>query len=197
LPSRQRTGDAGTGRHSGPYLTIEPTCADPKSEVLVEGYNLLPNADGPLNFIPPSGVSIQLDRIETDGTGFFSAMVELRNRTSEEVQHIRAITRKSEGMPRLSQNGKDTIDKIIETVFMAFLATTIGTILAIPVSFFAARNLMSTVTSPVPSVALSIIFVPIGLWLGAQIAGLPWPDRRPCGAKSVGHSWRTATDSFC
>jgi phosphonate ABC transporter permease subunit PhnE len=157
---------------SGPYLTIEPACADPKSEVLIEGYNLLPNADGPLNFIPPSGVSIQLDRIETDGTGFFSAMVELRNRTSEEVQHIRAITRKSEGMPRLSQNGKDTIDKIIETVFMAFLATTIGTILAIPVSFFAARNLMSTVTSPVPSVALSIIFVPIGLWLGAQIAGL-------------------------
>jgi phosphonate ABC transporter permease subunit PhnE len=156
---------------SGPYLTVVPPCADPKTEVLVEGYNLLPNADGPLNFIPPSGVSIQLDRIETDGAGFFSMMVELRNRSSDEVQHLRAITRKSEGLPRLSQNGKDTIDKIIETVFMAFLATTIGTILAIPVSFFAARNLMSTVTSPVSSVALSIIFVPIGLWLGAQIAG--------------------------
>ena len=43
-----------------PYLTIEPPCADPKTEVLVEGYNLLPNADGPLNFIPPSGVSIRI-----------------------------------------------------------------------------------------------------------------------------------------
>jgi ABC-type phosphate/phosphonate transport system permease subunit len=154
-----------------PYLTVEPTCADPKAEVRVDGHNLIPNADGPLNFIPPSGVSIQLDRIETDGAGFFSAVVELRNRSSDEVQHLRVITRQSEGMPRLSQNGKATIDMIIETVFMAFLATTIGTILAIPVSFFAARNLMSTVTSPVPSVALSIILVPIGLWLGAQIAG--------------------------
>ena len=156
---------------NGPYLTVEPTCADPKAEVRVEGHNLIPNADGPLNFIPPSGVSIQLDRIETDGAGFFSAVVELRNRSSDEVQNLRVITRQSEGLPRLSPNGIATIDKIIETVFMAFLATTIGTILAIPVSFFAARNLMSTVTSPVSSVALSIILVPIGLWLGAQIAG--------------------------
>ena len=165
------------GRYERPLFDRRTACADPKAEVRVEGHNLLPNADGPLNFIPPSGVSLQLDRIETDSNGFFSIMVELRNRTSDEVQHLRAITRKSEGLPHLSQNGKDTIDKIIETVFMAFLATTIGTILAIPVSFFAARNLMSTVTSPVPSVALSIILVPIGLWLGAQIAG-PWRDRR-------------------
>ncbi len=51
-----------------------------RRKCVVEGHNLLPNADGPLNFIPPSGVSLQLDRIETDGNGFFSIMVELRNR---------------------------------------------------------------------------------------------------------------------
>ena len=59
---------------------------------------------------------------------------------------------------------------IVETVFMALLATTIGTILAIPISFFAARNLMVMVRSPVASVALTLIAAPIGILLGLAIA---------------------------
>lgn len=156
---------------AGPYM-IAPPCAAPESEIRVEGYNFAPNSTGPLNFIPPSGVSLQLGRIETDGAGHFATTVELRDREAEEAQHLRAITRTNVGWPHLSQNGEDTIDKIIETVFMALLATTLGTILAIPVSFFAARNLMKSVTSPLPSVALMIIGVPIGMWLGARAAGL-------------------------
>ncbi|MCB0073935.1 MAG: ABC transporter permease subunit [Caldilineaceae bacterium] len=156
---------------AGPYM-LAPACAAPESEIGVEGFNFAPNSTGPLNFIPPSGVSLQLDRIETDGAGHFQTTVELRDRTSDEPQHLRAITRTNVGWPHLSQNGKDTIDKIIETVFMALLATTLGTLLAIPVSFFAARNLMKSVSSPLPSVALMIIGVPIGMWLGAQAAGL-------------------------
>jgi phosphonate ABC transporter permease subunit PhnE len=154
---------------SGPYMEA-PTCAEPESEILVKGYNFAANTTGPLNFIPPSGVSLQMARIETDGSGNFSQVVELRDRVSEEAQYLRAITRKNEGWPRLSQNGRDTIDKIIETVFMALLATTLGTMLAIPVSFFAAQNIMRPITSPLPSVALSIMAVPLGVWGGAQLA---------------------------
>lgn len=43
------------------------------------------------------------------------------------------------GNLHLSPNGIATLQMIVETVFMA-LATTIGTILAIPISFFAART---------------------------------------------------------
>ena len=144
---------------AGPYM-LAPACAAPESEIGVEGFNFAPNSTGPLNFIPPSGVSLQLDRIETDGAGHFQTTVELRDRTSDEPQHLRAITRTNVGWPHLSQNGKDTIDKIIETVFMALLATTLGTLLAIPVSFFAARNLMKSVSSPLPSVALTSSTLP-------------------------------------
>ncbi|MCB0082074.1 MAG: hypothetical protein KDE47_14130, partial [Caldilineaceae bacterium] len=156
---------------SGPYMVVTPPCAEPETEVSVEGFNFAPNTEGPLNFIPPSGVSLQLGRIASDGSGHFALTVKLRDRASPEPQLLRAVTRRSIGGPRLSQNGIDTIDKILETVFMALLATTAGTILAIPISFFAAQNLMRTVTSPVPSIALSILAAPLGVFIGGQVAG--------------------------
>lgn len=159
------------GDQSGPYL-VAPPCADPNAQVVIEGFNFEPNSTGPLNFIPPSGVSLQMGRIESDSSGHFSLTVKMRNRTNDEAQTLRAVTRTSVGGAHLSQNGRETINKIIETVFMALLATVIGTLLSIPVSFFAARNLMQTVTSPLPSMALSTIGAPIGVWLGATLAGL-------------------------
>ncbi len=159
------TVDAGV-----PYMALTPPCADPGAPITVEGFNFEPNTVGPLNFIPPSGVSLQMARIETDGSGHFVAMVTLRDRTSDEAQHIRAVTRRNMGAPYLSKNGTDTIDKIIETVFMALLATVIGTALAVPVSFFAAHNLMKPVTSPLTSIALTLIFVPFGVAIGGLVA---------------------------
>jgi phosphonate ABC transporter permease subunit PhnE len=156
---------------SGPYMVVTPACAEPGSEVNIEGFNFQPNTTGPLNFIPPSGVSLQLGRIEPDSGGHFVATVELRrDRVSDDAQSIRAVTRRNIGAPYLSKNGVDTIDKIIETVFMALLATVIGTALAVPISFFAARNLMKPVTSPLTSVALTLIFLPFGIAIGAIVA---------------------------
>ena len=70
--------------------------------------------------------------------------------------------------PRLSDNLVNTWDRIVETVMLALLATTVGTMLAIPLSFFAAKNLMRDVTVPVINLALSVIALPIGLVMGVQ-----------------------------
>jgi ABC-type phosphate/phosphonate transport system permease subunit len=85
------------------------------------------------------------------------------NRPSEQAHTIAAITRRNIGSPRLTQTALDTWDKIVETVFLALLATTLGTALAIPLSFFAARNIMSDVTTNLVSVSLSILLIPIGI----------------------------------
>ncbi len=156
---------------SGPYMTVTPSCGDPRAEVVVEGVGFAPDTNGVLYFIPDSGVQLQIGRFETDGGGYFQTTVRLRDRESDQAQQLRATTRRNIGNAHLSQNGIDTINKIIETVFMALLATAIGTILAIPVSFLAARNLMATVTSPVASVALTLILVPLGVWLGGAVTG--------------------------
>ena len=157
---------------SGPYMVVTPGCADPKGEVTVEGYNFAPNVSGPINFIPPSGVTIQLGNFQSDGRGNFQSIVTLPNRQPiPETQTIRSITRTNVGGPTLSRNGKDTWDKIIETVFLALLATTFGTIFAIPISFLAAKNIMKDVVSPLASVALSLIAWPLGIaagWLAAR-----------------------------
>ncbi|VAW42494.1 Phosphonate ABC transporter permease protein phnE (TC 3.A.1.9.1), partial [hydrothermal vent metagenome] len=64
----------------------------------------------------------------------------------------------------------NTIKLIVETIFMALLATTIGTLLAIPVSFLAARNLMLEVTAPLASFMLALALLPIGGSLGLLAA---------------------------
>ncbi len=157
-----------------PYLVVTPACAEPGSEVTVEGFNFEPNSSGPIFFIPSSEVELRFSNLATDAHGHFTAIGKIPKRSSEEVQHIQAVTRMRVGMPKLSQTAKDTWDKIVETVFMALLATAIGTLLAVPLSFFASRNLMEDVDSPLISISLSLLFVPIGLLGGGVLA--QWID---------------------
>jgi ABC-type phosphate/phosphonate transport system permease subunit len=46
------------------------------------------------------------------------------------------------GNLKISGTLKDTWDKIVETLFLALLSTTVGCNFALPLSFFAAKNLM-------------------------------------------------------
>ena len=155
---------------SGPYLVITPACAAPGETVQVEGFNFAPNTTGPVRFVPgkdPSNtVAIGRDNVQTDDAGNFAFGMTLPKRPSDDVQFIRATLRRNVGTPHLTRTARDTWDKIVETVFLALLATTFGTFLAIPLSFIAARNLMKPVKSPLGSIALSLLGWPIGIALG-------------------------------
>ncbi len=72
--------------------------------------------------------------------------------------------------PRLSDNAKDTWEKIIETVFMAFLATTLGMMIALPMSFLAARNLMRDIRTSVTNLSLNLLAIPIGGLIGLYLS---------------------------
>jgi phosphonate ABC transporter permease subunit PhnE len=153
-----------------PYLVVTPPCADPRADVTVEGFNFEPNTSGPLNFIPPSGVSLKIADVQTDENGHFRLTARLPNRPTEAEQQIRAVTRRNVGLPHFSNNALETWDKIVETVFLALLATTLATALAVPLSFFAARNLMREVTTALMSAALAVVAWPVGVLVGATIA---------------------------
>ena len=162
-----------------PYIVLVPPCGSPGDKIQVEGFNFEPNTEGPLNFIPSSdpsyGVALQRGKVQTDAEGHFITTMELPDRSSDEVQYIRITTRRIVGLPRLSKTAYETWDKIVETVFLALLATTLGTLLALPVSFLAARNLMRDVKSPLSSIALSILGMPLGFLLGLWLAN--WVGR--------------------
>jgi phosphonate ABC transporter permease subunit PhnE len=158
---------------SGPYLVITPACANPGDTIQAEGFNFASKASGPLRFIPgndPNNV-VELGReiVETDTKGHFIASMILPDRQSTDVQYIRASLHTNVGFPHFTQSARDTWDKIVETVFLALLATVVGTILAIPLSFLAARNLMKPVKSPLISISLSVLGWPIGIALGFLI----------------------------
>jgi len=154
----------------GPYLVVSPTCAEPGETVHVEGFNFAANTTGPLRFVPGSdptnNVELGRDNVQTDDAGHFVFDFTLPKRPSADVQYIRATLRQNVGSPHLTRTAYDTWEKIIETVFLALLATTFGTFLAIPLSFIAARNLMKPVRSPLASVTLSVIGWPMGIAAG-------------------------------
>jgi phosphonate ABC transporter permease subunit PhnE len=155
------------------YIILNTTCADPGELIVVKGINFLPGNTGPINFIPPSGATLTIGKFEVDQNGMFSEKVKLPKRQPvDEAQTIRVISRQKVGLPSFSPVLKATWDKIIETVFLALLATTFGTLLAIPISFLAARNLMSEINSPITNVALSIIGWPIGIYFA--LVGIKW-----------------------
>lgn len=157
---------------SGAYLVLNPACAGPGEFIVVEGYKFIPELKGPINFIPPSGASLTIGGFTTDSEGNFEQSVKLPNRQPvEEAQIIRAISRQNVGAPYFSEIALATWEKIVETVFLALLATTFGTMLAIPVSFLAARNLMSDLKSPLTSVSLTVLGWALGIALGILILG--------------------------
>jgi hypothetical protein len=163
---------------SGAFILTSAACAEPRETIVVEGYNFQANSSGPINFIgfspdAPDGVPLQMGNFQADAQGNFRVEVTIPNRqVREDPQAIRATGRVRVGAPMVSREALITWDKIVETVFMALLATTFGTILAIPISFFAARNLMSDIKTPLSNISLSLIGWPLGIWLGIKASQL-------------------------
>ena len=162
---------------SGRYIELIPNCVELGGEVTVKGYNYEPGETVFLFFVPEAAtihdqVELRLadDAIETNAQGQFTYVAEMRDdRPSDKPQIVRAVTKIRSGLPQPSNTLKDTMGKIIETVFLALIATTIGTALAIPISFLAARNLMSNMVSPFGSAMAGLLLAPLGGVLGLSL----------------------------
>jgi phosphonate ABC transporter permease subunit PhnE len=152
------------------YLAMNPPCADPRAEVTIEGFGFSPDQQIRISLIPSSGVDLRLANVRTDSDGHLTAVVRLPNRPDENPQTIRALSSEPVGSPRFTKTARDTLDLIIVTVFLALIATTFAIVLAIPLSFFAARNLMKDITSPLTNVAMGLIAAPLGVLAGVLAA---------------------------
>ncbi len=130
---------------TGAYITTSVPCANPRDVITVQGFSLAPNSDVKLQWLLPSGNDLFSVLAHSDSKGNFTTQVEVRpiNATVNGVpSHLQAVTNVPFGKLIPSQALKDVINSLMVTVFMALLATTAGTIVAAPVSFLAARNIM-------------------------------------------------------
>lgn len=178
-------------------LTLSADCADPESEITISGTGFAPNTSGDITFVPDSefAIFLKIGEFESDDNGSFSMTAEVPERESDQLQAIQAVTRVQVGTwtnrvevwtdsnlnevrdegevqlsPRPSQAVVLTTDKIIETVMLALIATTVGTFLAVPLSFMAARNLMKDISTTVTNLALTLLSIPVGAWIGVVVA---------------------------
>jgi phosphonate ABC transporter permease subunit PhnE len=161
----------------GPSLKLSTGCAAPGSEVTVRGADFAAGDEVLLFFVPhkeDASETVQLPlargviKVERDGT--FRQTVELRrDRTATEPQQIRAVVNRPVGLPRPSETFYDTLEKIIETVFLALIATTLGVIISIPISFLAAQNLMTQVKTMFGSFVATLAAAPLGWYVGAWL----------------------------
>jgi phosphonate transport system permease protein len=166
----------------GPRIVPSVNCANPKDVISLTGSNMAPNNDVKIQWLLPSGNTLFSKLATTDENGNFTVQVEVRpiSATTDGIpSHLQAKTSVPYGKLIPSQALTDVINNIMVTIFMALLATTAGTIIAAPISFLAARNIMGrnwigttiysivrailNITRSYDSLVLATVFA---LWIG-------------------------------
>lgn len=129
---------------TGPRIVVDPPCGNPKDKVTVKGYDLPANAELSIRWILPTGGLLSIENALTDKNGEITEVIELRPITEAQEgvpAQIAFEIKMPEGKIVASQTLQDVLDAMMVTIFMALIATTIGTIIALPLSFLGASNI--------------------------------------------------------
>jgi phosphonate transport system permease protein len=149
-----------------PYIMVDPTCGDltvqdenyetvPGTTLTLTGRGFEPGDIARVYWVDPIGNEFQIRQegeyltVTPDDNGEFQIDVIMPYRLippSAEGRQIHSIEVRQEGgvgAIRPSNTLKVTLEKMVETIFLGMMATFFGIIFAIPISFLAAKNLMS------------------------------------------------------
>jgi phosphonate transport system permease protein len=139
---------------NGVTITASPDCVTVGENILVTARGLQPNFPTEVTWVTPTGGVIMLGEnnakmltLNSDEQGNLTVMFTVPTgiQASEEfVQDYRIALTQVETLPgyEISPNGRYILQGIYETLALALLATALGAVLALPISFLAARNLM-------------------------------------------------------
>ncbi|MCI0347980.1 MAG: hypothetical protein L0Z53_01015, partial [Acidobacteriales bacterium] len=163
-----------------PYILVTPACASANEVVTVQGFNFAPDTLARINWIATDeerrirqtdGTSE--DNFVTNSDGTFSVQIEVpRIRGSAGETHtVEAQGAVPVGSPQFSQTTGTVLEKMIETIFLALIATTISILPSAVLSFLAAHNLMRTVRIPLGNLLVTVVLLPIGWLVGVALLG--------------------------
>jgi phosphonate transport system permease protein len=146
-----------------PYAVVEPTCGvlsdsgESGTVLTFVGRGFEPNKQTVFWWEDPLGGEFRIWRegeylqVETDDDGAFEAqftmpIIVIPPSAGEgpHTHYLEARQTTSVGAYKPSDELKLTVERMVETIFLGLMATLFGVVLALPVSFTAARNLMST-----------------------------------------------------
>ena len=135
----------------GPVVHVGSRVVGVGAEITVRGEGFQPNAEGRLFWVNAIGNPQLVGRVRTDAAGQFSALVTVPEafRGPDPTaprgaqQRILASIEVPVGALRPSHTLLLVLEKVVETVFLALMGTTIAVLAAVPLSFLGARNLMA------------------------------------------------------
>ncbi len=188
LPAERVNAQDTDGETTDAYVIFSPPCAGVDDVITVEGHDFPDNAIARLQLVRDTGQRIPFKlaasaeqdaevsdtaNFDVDGVGYFNITVKVpRGRgLSGETHRIEIQTVVPTGWPRFSDTTETVIDKMIETIFLALMATTLALPVAVVLSFVAARNLMRQVSLPLGNVLVGFVLLPVGAVLGARLVG--------------------------
>ncbi|HEU4319463.1 MAG TPA: ABC transporter permease subunit [Acidimicrobiia bacterium] len=203
--------DEGIIGPDGLIVTAEGLVADVPAVALLDATNQVSEfvttgesivaVDGPANGVPADPLGTETDTdikvasIVTDGdstvvtvtgpegTDVSSWRLALYEGTTGEFIGTAFLGDQIDLSPRVSEQATLTLEKIVDTVFLALVATTAGLSIALPLSFLAARNLMKDVSTTVVGLGLGLISVPVGI-----AAGLAYMQLQRWALTDIGNS---------
>ena len=153
-----------------PYVTLSPDCGVAKEKITIEGFNFRPYSNGFVRWTPPGGSTRSLGKVRTDANGYFNNQLRVPSiKESDEIQIVEAEIVWPVGTPRPSEALKMTLERMTETIFLALMATSLAIVLAIPLSFIAANNLMGQIRTHLGSLLAALLPLPIGWMLGRRV----------------------------
>lgn len=166
-----------------PALTVEPTCGEPGDRIFFSISNLPVNARSGLRWVTASGEGRPRDVFETEDAergrnqffihsdGGYSGYIEIPRiaGSTGEVHRLELGVVVPIGSPYASPTLEEVIRRMVETIFMALMATTISIPISVAISFFAAYNLMRPIKMQLGSAMLWLAVLPFGFVLGAWL----------------------------
>ncbi|MBN2118048.1 MAG: phosphonate ABC transporter, permease protein PhnE [Anaerolineales bacterium] len=147
-----------------PYISVTPTCGDLSKQseatgttLTLTGRNFAPNAETEIWWQDDMGNEFRQRQageyitVMTDENGAFAIDIIMPYRTIPQsdtrefaLWELQARQVASLGAAEPSAELLISIEKMVETIFLGMMSTFFGIILSVPISFLAARNLMST-----------------------------------------------------
>jgi phosphonate transport system permease protein len=137
-PTVEAVAEAAAG------LAADPPCADERANFTLRGAGFAPNADYRLAWRLPDGRRLSVKRGVTSADGSIEEQVQARPIAAAKEGKPASIELETSlpgGSLRPTPTLTEVVNSMMVTIFMAMLATTFGTILAVPLSFLAARNI--------------------------------------------------------
>ncbi len=168
----------------GPRVVPQVPCAAVGDEIVVEGVDLRPDSKVKLFWILQDKPDQRLHAasVTVDKAGYFQTEIEVRPLVAADAgaaSKLRAEISFEEGGIHPSPALRETVDATVLTLFMALIATSLAAVVAVPISFLGASNIMRrgrmaraiyqttrlflNITRTFEPLVLATIF---GLWVG-------------------------------